>query len=125
MAGPDLRAGAGDPAHAPGQARSPPSTAKLTRGPGSATGDEATGMLYAALGLEEDLGGQGVVAEDLEGAVLGQQGQGHQDAPTEQGRSGLGQGHPPEGAPARARPRERATSSWPGSAPRKEAATGR
>ena len=56
--------------------------------------------VVAALRLEEDLGGEGVVAEDLEGAVLGQQGQGHQDAPAEEGRPGLGHGHPAEGGQA-------------------------
>ncbi len=89
---------AAHPAAAPGgQVAAEDGEAQEDEDQGEAAG---RGQVVDALGLEEDLGGEGVVAKDLERAVLGQEGQGHQHAPPEERGSGLAQRHPPEGAGA-------------------------
>ena len=56
------------------------------------------GHVEGDLELGEDLGGEGLVAEDLEGAVLGQDHKRDQDAAAEDGAARLPDGHAQEGA---------------------------
>ena len=53
-------------------------------------------LIEADQELRIDLGGQGVVAQDLEGAELGQHHQPDQHRPAEDGQTGLADGDPPE-----------------------------
>ena len=93
-----LRSGAHHPAPAPGHGLpAEHDDAEHHQHQGQGPGG---GQVERHLGLGEDLGGEGLVAEDLEGAVLGQDDQGHQEAAPEDGPAGLADRDPQEGADA-------------------------
>ena len=109
----------------PAARASPPSTSSDEPDQHQRQGARRGRGVEAHLELGEDLGGEGPVAQDLEGPVLGQQGQGHQQAAAEDGQPGLAHGDPPEGGAAGPGPGCGPPPPAPGRRWRRLAATGR